>query len=109
MKRRHASRSTTRRATQAPRGAGGRGAHKKPTPGWKSRPMNWIGGWRNPRTPAVPASLDINHAEYFAAATLMGLVGAQDDEPDKGWCRDWSFEMGEMMAAEAKRRRKRRS
>ena len=42
-------------------------------------------GWRNPRLPSVPASLDLNHAEWFTGATLMGLVASQIEEPDKGW------------------------
>jgi hypothetical protein len=38
----------------------------------------------------------------------MGLLAAQHDDPNKKWCRDWSFDIGEMMAAEARKRRRRR-
>ena len=63
-------------------------------------------GWKNPRPPSVPSSLDINLEEYYAGATLLGLLASQSEEPNKGWCRDWSFEMGEIMAACALRRRR---
>jgi hypothetical protein len=78
---------------------------KQPTPGWKGHPIGTM-GWRNPRVPAVPATLDINLSEYYAAATLMGLVASQVKEPNKRWCRDWSLDMGRIMAIGARQRRK---
>src|SRR5436189_6435218 len=72
---------------------------KQPTPGWKGHPITAL-GWRNPRVPSVPASLDLNLDEYYTAATLVGLVGSQITEPNKRWCRDWCFDMGSMMARE---------
>jgi hypothetical protein len=63
-------------------------------------------GWRNPRTPAVPATLDITLDEYFTAASIMGLLASQVAEPDRQWCCDWSFKMGRTMAREAARRRR---
>lgn len=89
-------------------GTGTPGRKPKPTPGWKG----WsIGGpkavgWRNPRPPAVPATLDLRLEEYFAAASVMGLLAAQLDEPDQKWCTTWSFQMGRRMAIEARRRRR---
>lgn len=95
----------------SPRGAG-KGTRpsrsKGPTPGWKGHPAGTL-GWRNPRPPAVPATLELNLAEYYAAASLMGLVASQVQEPNKRWCRDWSLDMGVMMAAEARRRRRLRA
>jgi hypothetical protein len=109
MKRRPEKQNTAvAKRPPAPRGAGKatpRG--RRPTPGWKGHPAS-VMGWRNPRLPSVPASLDLNHAEWFTGATLMGLVASQIEEPDKSWCRDWSFAMGEMMAREARKRRRRR-
>ena len=81
----------------------------RPTPGWKGRRAlhAQTAGWRNPRPPAVPATLDLRLEEYFAAASVMGLIAAQLDEPDQKWCTDWSFRMGRRMALEARRRRRR--
>lgn len=62
----------------------------------------------NPRPPAVPASMDISIEEYFAAAGAIGLLSAQLDEPDPEWAIKWALDFGERMAAEAKRRRKKR-
>jgi hypothetical protein len=56
----------------------------------------------------VPATLELTLDEYFTATSLMGLIASQVEEPNRRWCRDWSFEMGTMMAKEAQRRRKRR-
>jgi hypothetical protein len=56
----------------------------------------------------VPATLDLTLDEYFTATSLMGLLASQSQEPDKQWCRDWSFHMGRQMAAEARRRRRTR-
>jgi hypothetical protein len=64
-------------------------------------------GWRNPRTPAVPATLHLTLDEYFAAASVMGLLASQVEEPDLQWCANWSLKMGRKMASEAVRRRKR--
>ena len=93
----------TRRKPRA--GAGGATRRDKPTPGWKGyaqmRP-----GWRNPRTPAVPATLDITLDEYFAAASVMGLLASQIEEPDRQWSCEWAFKMGRTMAREARKRRK---
>ena len=80
-------------------------ARKTPTPGWKGHTLLRV-GWRNPRLPSVPATLELNLDEYYTAATLMGLIAGQVEEPSKKWCRDWAFDMGAMMAREAKRRRR---
>jgi hypothetical protein len=52
--------------------------------------------------------LNLTPPEYFAAATIMGLLAGQTEEPDKKWCLDWALDMGEMMAAGARRRRARK-
>ncbi len=88
------------------RAGAGAGATKKPTPGWRGI-ASLRQGWRNPRTPAVPATLDLTLDEYYAAASVMGLLASQVEEPDLKWCADWSLKMGRTMAAEAERRRKR--
>lgn len=76
---------------------------ERPAPGWNSRvPL------QNPRTPAVPASLDLTLEEYYAAAALVGILGAQQNEPDMEWAADWAHQMGATMAAESRKRRKRR-
>lgn len=110
MKRRGASHSTTSPATRrSRRGAGAGGtAHKTPTPGWKGH-ASLRRGWRNPRLPSVPATLELNLDEYFAAGALLGLLASQVDEPNRRWVRDWSFDMGGMMAKEARRRRRKAS
>lgn len=100
MKRRPA----TSRPAAAPRRAGKSARAKRPASGWKPRTLTL--GWRNPRTPAVPATLHIDLPEYYAASALMGVIASQGEEPDQQWCRDWSFRMGEMMAQEAHRRRR---
>lgn len=91
-----------------PRGAGKATRRKPavtPTPGWKGHDTPRR-GWQNARPPSVPSSLDLNLEEYYAAGTLLGLLASQSKEPNKRWCRDWSFEMGAMMAACALRRRR---
>lgn len=81
-----------------------------PTPGWKARtdhvtPTALV----NPRTPAVPATLDLRLEEYFASAALIGILAAQDEEPDKEWASEWAMEQGRIMAAKAREQRKARS
>jgi hypothetical protein len=45
--------------------------------------------------------------EYYAAASLMGLLASMGDEPDQEWACEWSFKMADRMARESvKRRRK---
>lgn len=102
MKRPRPARATKRKP-RAGAGAGDRPG--KPTPGWKGIAQLRV-GWRNPRTPAVPATLDITLDEYFAAASVMGLLASQVEEPDPQWCADWSFRMGRTLAREARRRRR---
>jgi hypothetical protein len=53
-------------------------------------------------------TLDIRLDEYYAAATLMGLLASQHDEPNQKWACEWAFDMGRRMAAEAARQRRRR-
>ncbi len=78
----------------------------KPTPGWKAK-NDLRHGWRNPRTPSVPATLELSLDEYYTAASLLGLISSQAEEPNQDWCRDWSFSMGSKMATEARKRRRR--
>jgi hypothetical protein len=110
MKRRSSpSKRTALRLVARRSGVGEAGTRnpRRPTPGWKGLSSVRI-GWRNPRTPAVPATLDLTLEEYFTATSLMGILASQVDEPDPKWCRDWSFRMGRTMAAEARRRRRQR-
>jgi len=112
MKRPPHSRSRPRPARHVDRHRGaGRDAAtraKRPTPGWKGHSSLTLRGWRNPRAPSVPASLDLNQEEYYAAASLIGLLSSQVDEPDHRWCCEWSFKLGRTMAAEAQKRRRRK-
>lgn len=107
----HVSRSTKRRPTRPPsrRGVGEaivrETKRREPTPGWKGELPS---GWKNPRPPAVPATLDLRLNEYYTAATLMGLLAGQKSEPNKRWCRDWSIEMGDMVGTAVLRRRRQR-
>ena len=77
------------------RGAG-RASNDKIPHGWQS----WSEGtgFSNPRPPAVPATLELTKAEYFAAASLIGLLASQRKEPNQEWARKWAYEMGEKMA-----------
>lgn len=61
---------------------------------------------QNPRTPSVPASLNLTLEEYFAAAGAVGLLSAQIEEPDATWACEWSLNFGAAMAAAARKRRK---
>lgn len=74
-----------------------------PQPGWKGRSRTQL---KNPRPPAVPATLDITLGEYFAAAATMGLLASQAEEPDREWAQEWSLDYGYEMAKRARRRRK---
>jgi hypothetical protein len=68
----------------------------------------WNGGGTtlaNPRPPAAPATLDLTLEDYFSAAALIGVLAAQRFEPDRAWASKWANDMGELMAAEAQRRR----
>ncbi len=94
-----------RRPKPSQRGAGA--VSRKPAPGWKGHGGLRL-GWRNPRSPSVPATLNLNLDEYFTATSLMGLLASQVDEPNQQWCCDWSFKMGRTMAAEARKRRRSR-
>lgn len=80
-----------------------------PTRGWKGFAAAGARGFVNPRAPSVPATLDLTLKEYFAATSLMGLLASMTDEPDQAWACSWAFRMGEKMAAESKRRRRKRS
>lgn len=62
-------------------------------------------GWRNPRIPSVPATLNLTLDEYFTATSLVGLLSSQTQEPNQRWCCDWSFKMGDTMARAARKRR----
>ncbi len=89
-----------------PRGAGARATVRRtPTPGWKALSGLRLRGWKNPRTPSVPATLELTLDEYFTATSLMGLLASQSEEPNQRWCCDWSFKMGHTMAREARKRR----
>jgi len=109
LKRRSVAKRTALRLVARRSGAGAGGVRssprRRPTPGWKGWSTLRI-GWRNPRTPSVPATLDITLDEYFTATSLMGLLAGQIEEPSHKWCRDWSFKMGAMMASFARRRRR---
>lgn len=78
---------------------------RRPVPGWNAgtTPLS------NPRPPAVPASLQLTLAEYYAAAATIGLLAAQDVEPDPEWAAKWSLDFGARMAREAQRRRRKSS
>jgi hypothetical protein len=102
------SRPGARAAGTSPQAAGAAAERRSgvgPTPGWKGT-LGARTRFANPRAPSVPATLDITAEEYYAAATLMGLLASQADEPNKKWVRDWSFCMGDLMAVEARRRRR---
>lgn len=78
---------------------------RRPVPGWNTQPDDSLA---NPRPPAVPATLNLTLDDYFAAAAAIGLLAAQEHEPDADWARKWSLEFGEKMARDARRRRQRR-
>ena len=80
----------------------------KPTPGWHSHPRATATALANPRPPAVPASLNLTHEEYYAAAALMGILSAQGEEPDVQWASALAHDMGEAMAAESRKRSKKK-
>jgi hypothetical protein len=72
----------------------------KPTPGWNLDGTTVV----NPKPPAVPATLHINLAQYYAACALIGLTSSQQKEPNKEWAANWAIHMGAIMARKAKRR-----
>lgn len=74
-----------------------------PAPCW-----NAVTELQNPRSPSVPATLHLSLTEYFAASALIGLLSAQQKEPEMEWAARWALEMGHKMATESRRRRKRR-
>ena len=94
------SRPTRRNA--APRRAG-----KVEPSGWQgldAPPVSLL----NPRPPSVTSTLDLTLEDYYACATLMGLLAAQKREPDRKWCCEWALEMGAKMAAASRKRRRKR-
>lgn len=97
------SRASTPRRRQPARLAAG-AATTRPAPGWKGPATATL--FVNARPPSVPASLALTLEEYFTAGALLGLLASQHDEPDKDWACDWSFRMGQQMAAEALKRRR---
>ena len=76
-------------------------------PGWNLHRA--ATGLTNPRPPAVPATLDLTLEEYYAAAATIGLLAAQEVEPDPEWAAKWSLEYGQTMARESRRRRRQRT
>lgn len=52
----------------------------------------------------VPATLE----EYYAHAAAIGFLAAQIEQPDPALAVRWSLDFGESMAAEARRRRKKK-
>jgi len=76
--------------------------HRPTVPGWNTQPRL---GFRNPRVPSVPASLDLTLEEYFAAAGIVGLLSAQLEQPDQDWAADWALNFGTLMAQKARQRR----
>jgi len=76
-----------------------------PLRGWNPRAKT---GLLNPRTPAVPATLNLTLEEYYAAAAVVGLLSAQLDEPDMDWVVQWALDCGERMGREARKRREMR-
>lgn len=94
----------TPRATRTRRRPGGRDTDALIEPGWKGVGVPLA----NPRGPSVPATLDLTLGSYYAATALMGLLASQVDEPNKDWACRWAFKMGEKMAAEDRKRRRRK-
>lgn len=92
-----------------PRRGGRRAADdsSRPTPGWKARAQ--VPSFANPRPPSVPSTMDLRLDEYFAGAALVGVLSSQAEEPDHKWACHWAWEMGKRMAAEAVKRRKKRT
>lgn len=78
-------------------------ANEKPTPGWKGR--GEATALQNPRPPAVPGTLRLTLAEYFAAAATIGILSAQEEEPDRAWLEEWALDYGYEMAEKAEQRR----
>jgi hypothetical protein len=74
-----------------------------PAPGWKARQPAAV-PLVNPRAPSVPATLDLNLEKYYAACALVGVAGAQAEEPDKQWLTDYALDVGELMAKKARKR-----
>jgi hypothetical protein len=72
---------------------------ERPMPGWNNRAE-----FQKPRTPAVPASLDLALEEYYAAAALVGSAHSQ--EPGMRWAASRAHKKGGTMAAESRKRRK---
>ena len=75
-----------------------------PMAGWNTRV-----DFANPRPPAAPATLDLRLEEYYAAASIIGLLSAQLHEPDPEWVSKWALDFGEQMAAESRKRRSAKS
>lgn len=61
-------------------------------------------GGNNTKAPSPEICLE----DHYAAAALIGLLSAQAEEPREAWARQWSLDIGEKMAREARQRRRRR-
>lgn len=85
------------------RGAG-KPASSNTLPGWQGNPLALPA---NPRPPLVPLALDLSLEGYYAAAVAIGLLASQHREPDPKWACQWAFDMGQRMAHEERKRRKR--
>ncbi len=72
-----------------------------PEPGWRGWGSN---GVTNPRPPTVPATLHLNLEQYYTACALIGLLSSQSSEPNRDWVAGWSCDVGQAVAAEAKKR-----
>ncbi len=74
----------------------------EPRPGWRGwEPES---GVTNPRPPTVPATLHLNLEQYYTACALIGLLSSQASEPNREWVANWSCDVGQAVALEAKKR-----
>ncbi len=71
-------------------------------PGWRGRQEQT--SVTNPKPPTVPATLHINLEQYYTACALIGLLSSQASEPNREWVANWSCDVGQAVAVEAKKR-----
>jgi len=86
------------------RRSGGNAAETRPAAGWQDRYPRAITGLSNPRPPAVPATLQLSLEEYYAACSLIGLLGSQGSEPNQEWAAEWACKMGALMAKKCRKK-----
>ena len=87
------------------RNRGGKDA-AEPPPGWRGHPFPIA--LLNPKSPSVPATLDLTLEDYYTSSAVIGMLASQFGEPNREWACRWVLDFGEKLARASRKRRRKR-